>query len=96
MSAMAPITERHTTRYLGPIQASATAFLAIIRRDLLVTRRQAIPFLLQTLLQPLFYLFVFGKVLSSIGATGGGFSVVLLPGVVAITTFLHGVPGHRD
>jgi ABC-2 type transport system permease protein len=54
----------------------------------LVTRRQAVPFLLQTLLQPLFYLFVFGKVLSSIGATGGGFSVVLLPGVVAITTFL--------
>jgi ABC-2 type transport system permease protein len=88
MSAMAPTIERHTTRYLGPIQASATAFLAIIRRDLLVTRRQAIPFLLQTLLQPLFYLFVFGKVLSSIGATGGGFSVVLLPGVVAITTFL--------
>ena len=69
MSAMAPTTERRTTRYLGPIQASATAFLAIIRRDLLVTRRQAIPFLLQTLLQPLFYLFVFGKVLSSIGAS---------------------------
>jgi ABC-2 type transport system permease protein len=88
MNAVSPTTERQATPYLGPTRASATAFLAIIRRDLLVTRRQVVPFLLQTLLQPLFYLFVFGKVLSSIGATGGGFSVVLLPGVVAITTFL--------
>jgi ABC-2 type transport system permease protein len=88
MSAISPSVERHVEPHLGPVRASATAFLAIIRRDLLVTRRQAVPFLLQTLLQPLFYLFVFGKVLSSIGATGSGFSVVLLPGVVAITTFL--------
>lgn len=88
MNALQPAAGLHPSRYSGPVRASAAAFLAIIRRDLLVTRRQAIPFLLQTLLQPLFYLFVFGKVLPSIGATGAGFSVVLLPGVVALTTFL--------
>jgi len=42
----------------------------------------------QTLVQPLFLLFVFGKVLTSIGTAASGFSVVLLPGVVAFTVFL--------
>lgn len=68
--------------------ATLTAFLAIVRRDVLVAWREIVTFLLQTLIQPLFYLFVFGKVLPLIGSTTGGFSMLLLPGMVAFTLFL--------
>lgn len=64
------------------------AVLAIVERDLLVTRREAVAFLAQTLVQPLFFLFVFGKVLTGIGAATAGFGVILLPGIVAFTCFL--------
>jgi ABC-2 type transport system permease protein len=68
--------------------AAAAALLAIVERDLLVLRREAPTFLVQTLVQPLFFLFVFGKVLSGIGATASSFSSILLPGIVAFTCFL--------
>lgn len=64
------------------------AFFAIMRRDTLVTLREFISFLIQTLLQPVFFLFVFGKVLPSIGAAVPGFAAVLLPGVLAFTVVL--------
>ena len=53
-------------------RATWTALLAIISRDLLVMRREAVVFLLQTLMQPLFLLFVIGKVFSTIGAIQRG------------------------
>lgn len=77
-----------TIRAPGRAAAAALALLAIVERDLLVTRREAHTFLVQTLVQPLFLLFVFGKVLSGIGATAPGFAAILLPGVVAFTCFL--------
>jgi ABC-2 type transport system permease protein len=69
-------------------RAAARALLAIVARDLLVTRRELASFLVQTLATPLFLLFVFGKVLTGIGTARPGFSLVLLPGVVAFTVFL--------
>jgi ABC-2 type transport system permease protein len=72
----------------GHAGVTILALMAIIRRDVLVTRRGLPSFLVQTLAQPLFFLFVFGKVLTGIGATTRGFSVILLPGVVAFTLFL--------
>jgi ABC-2 type transport system permease protein len=74
-------------------RATLTAFLAILRRDLLVIRREAAVLLLQTLIQPIFFLFVFGKVLSSIGAANPNFPTLLLPGVVAFTLFLTAFQG---
>lgn len=70
------------------------AFLAILRRDIVVTGREFIAFLLQVLLQPLFFLFIFGKVLPSINLTQPGFAPILLPGIVGltvVTTALQGV-----
>ncbi|WP_141727800.1 ABC transporter permease [Thermogemmatispora onikobensis] len=70
------------------------AFLAILRRDLVVTGREFIPFLIQVLLQPLFFLFIFGKVLPSIGAAQQSYASLLLPGIVGltvVTTALQGV-----
>lgn len=74
-------------------RAALTALLAIVSRDLLVTRREALIFLVQMLVQPLFFLFVFGKVLPTIGAARPGFSVILLPGIVAFTVFVTTLQG---
>jgi ABC-2 type transport system permease protein len=63
-------------------------FLAVLRRDIFVTWRELPSFLVQALLQPLFLLFVFGKVLGSLGYTQPGYATLLLPGIVAMTAFL--------
>ena len=61
-------------------RAQARAFLALCERDFWVAfRRQLGGFLAQTLLQPLFYLFIFGRVLPEIGAAGQGYGSQLLP-----------------
>jgi ABC-2 type transport system permease protein len=67
-------------------RASVNAFWAQFERDLYVTtRRDLLPFLSQSLLQPIFFLFVFGRVLPEIGAAGSGYGAQLLPGVLALT-----------
>jgi ABC-2 type transport system permease protein len=93
MSTTIPSPQQYEFHPRSNARASLTAFLAIVSRDLLVMRREAIGFLLQTLIQPLFFLFVFGKVLSTIGAASASFSTVLLPGVVALTVFLTALQG---
>jgi ABC-2 type transport system permease protein len=93
MSATIPSTQQHWSYPRSNARATLTAFLAIVSRDLLVIRREVITFLLQTLIQPLFFLFIFGKVLSTIGAANAGFSTLLLPGIVALTVFLTAFQG---
>ncbi len=93
MNAPIPSTQQHGFHPRSNARATLTAFLAIVSRDLLVMRREVIVFLLQTLIQPLFFLFVFGKVLSTIGSANASFSTVLLPGVVALTVFLTALQG---
>ena len=58
--------------------------LAILRRDLFVTGREFPVFLAQVILQPLFLLFVFGKVLTELGYARPGYEQVLFPGLVAL------------
>ncbi|MCV2490567.1 ABC transporter permease [Geodermatophilus sp. YIM 151500] len=83
----------------GPVPATPTpaavprpdvgrAFRALVWRDLFVTGREFVPFLLQVVLQPVFLLFVFGKVLVDLGFTDQRYADVLLPGVVALAAFL--------
>ena len=68
---------------------SATrAFGGLLWRDVFVTGRELVSFLAQVVLQPLFLLFVFGKVLGDLGYTQGDFAQVLFPGIVAFTAFL--------
>lgn len=81
----APHSGSHTRDHFA---AALEAFVAIVGRDLLVTGREGLSFLVQTLVQPLFFLFVFGKVLPGIGVATAGFSVLLLPGIVAFTAFV--------
>jgi ABC-2 type transport system permease protein len=73
----------------SPRAAQLTAFIALCERDFWVAfRRQLGGFLAQTLLQPVFYLFIFGRVLPDIGASSRGYGQQLLPGVLALTLFL--------
>jgi ABC-2 type transport system permease protein len=101
---MKTITNPDITPSIEPITTSTArkrrmrsiymVFLGILARDLLVTRRQLVAFLTQFLLQPLFFLFVFGVILPGVGIAKHGYGALLLPGIVAltvVTTSLQGV-----
>lgn len=70
------------------VRTATRTFFFILWRDIFVTGRELGPFLAQVLVEPFFILFVFGKVLGELGYTSGGFQQVLLPGVVALNSFL--------
>jgi ABC-2 type transport system permease protein len=59
-----------------------------LRRDIVVTGREMPIFLAQVILQPLFLLFVFGKVLTVLGYARHGYAQPLFPGIVALTAVL--------
>jgi ABC-2 type transport system permease protein len=65
-----------------------TAFRAVLWRDVRVTGRELPSFLAQVVLQPLFLLFVFGRVLTELGYAQQEYADLLFPGVVALTAFL--------
>jgi len=65
-----------------------TTFLAILRRDIRVTGRELPSFLAQMILQPLFFLFVFGRVLADLNVTRAGYADLLFPGIVGLTIML--------
>jgi ABC-2 type transport system permease protein len=77
----------------GRTALALNAFFAILQRDLVVTGREFIPFLLQALMQPLFFLFIFGKVLPGIGLAAGNFAALMLPGIVALTGMIAAMQG---
>ena len=63
-------------------------FLAVLSRDIYVTWGEFPVFLAQVILQPFFLLFVFGKVLGSLGYTTNGYSDLLFPGLLALTAVI--------
>jgi len=86
---MAPATAHHANRFW----LAANAFMATLRRDLVVTRRELVQFLLQALIQPMFFLFIFCKILPGIGLTAGNFAALLLPGIVGLTELMAAIQG---
>jgi len=97
---MNPVPEPQVTDELVPGLSSAGPMagwgpwrtgLAILRRDLFVTGREFPVFLAQVILQPLFLLFVFGKVLTELGYARPGYQEVLFPGLVALAAVLTGL-----
>ena len=81
------------TAYAEPVhmQTQTGAFLAVLRRDLYVTGKELPVFLAQVILQPFFLLFVFGKVLGSLGYTQHGYSDLLFPGLLSLTAVITGM-----
>lgn len=66
-------------------------FASIFWRDLFVTGTTLPTFLAKVVLQPFFFVFVFGKILTSLGFVQGDFIDVLIPGIIALTVFLTGL-----
>ena len=66
-------------------------FLALLSRDAHVARRNVIQLLLQTFLQPMMFVFIFGRVMVSSGYMPTAYKSLLLPGIMAISMVFTGV-----
>ena len=66
-------------------------FFALLARDAHVARRNFITLLLQTFLQPMMFVFIFGRVMVSSGYMPAIYKSLLLPGIMAISMIFTGV-----
>jgi ABC-2 type transport system permease protein len=60
-------------------------FGAMLARDAQVARRNLVPLLLQTFLQPLMFVFIFGRVMVGSGFMPAAYKSLLLPGIMALS-----------
>jgi ABC-2 type transport system permease protein len=63
----------------------------LLARDAHVARRNFVPLLLQTFLQPMLFVFVFGRVMVSSGYMPAAYKSLLLPGIMAISMVFTGI-----
>ncbi len=66
-------------------------FLALLARDVHVARRNLVPLLFQTFLQPLLFVFIFGRVMVGSGYLPAAYKSLLLPGIMAISMVFTGI-----
>jgi ABC-2 type transport system permease protein len=66
-------------------------FFALLARDAHVARRNLVPLLLQTFLQPLLFVFIFGRVMVGNGYLPAAYKSLLLPGIMAISMVFTGI-----
>jgi ABC-2 type transport system permease protein len=66
-------------------------FGAMLARDAHVARRNAIQLMLQTFLQPLLFVFIFGRVMVGSGYMPQAYKSLLLPGIIAISMTFTGI-----
>ncbi|HZT30819.1 MAG TPA: ABC transporter permease [Bryobacteraceae bacterium] len=66
-------------------------FAALLARDAHVARRNYLALMLQTLLQPLLFVFVFGQVMIRGGMMAASYKGMLLPGIMAIAMIFTGI-----
>jgi ABC-2 type transport system permease protein len=66
-------------------------FGAMLARDAHVARRNAVQLLFQTFLQPLLFVFIFGRVMVGSGYMPEAYKSLLLPGIIAITMVFTGI-----
>ena len=67
------------------------AFVAMLARDAHVARRNFVPLMLQTFLQPLMFVFVFGRVMVGSGYMPPEYKSLLLPGIMALSMVSAGI-----
>jgi ABC-2 type transport system permease protein len=70
-----------------------TAFLALLRRDLVVAGRNGLMLLMATLTQPVLVVLVFGNILPRLHLVADEFRTVMVPGLMSITMLMAGVQG---
>jgi ABC-2 type transport system permease protein len=81
-------------RHVGvePRQVTVSAvFIALLRRDVRVARKELIFFLIRTTMQPLLFLVVFGYLLPKMNFLGRGYQTALLPGILAVSLSLSAI-----
>ena len=66
-------------------------FFAMLARDAHVARRNVIQLLMQTFLQPLLFVFIFGRVMVGSGYMPAAYKSLLLPGIIAISMVFTGI-----
>jgi ABC-2 type transport system permease protein len=66
-------------------------FGAMLARDAHVARRNMIQLILQTFLQPLLFVFIFGRVMVGSGYMPKEYKSLLLPGIIAISMVFTGI-----
>lgn len=66
-------------------------FFALLSRDAHVARRNIVPLMFQTFLQPLLFVFVFGRVMVGSGYMPATYKSLLLPGIIAISMTFTGI-----
>jgi len=66
-------------------------FGAMLARDAHVARRNIVQLLFQTFLQPLLFVFIFGKVMVGSGYMPVSYKSLLLPGIIAISMVFTGI-----
>jgi ABC-2 type transport system permease protein len=70
-----------------------TAFLALLRRDLVVASRNVSLLILSALTQPILVILVFGNILPRLGLVAPDMGTVMVPGLMAIAILMAGVQG---
>jgi len=65
-------------------------FLAMLSRDAHVARRNFVTLAFQTLLQPMMFVFVFGRVMTTSGMMPPEYRTLLLPGIIALSMVMTG------
>jgi ABC-2 type transport system permease protein len=68
-------------------------FLALLSRDAHVARRNILPMLVMNLIQPMMFVFVFGRIMTGSGLLPAAYKNMLLPGIMAITMVISGAQG---
>lgn len=66
-------------------------FNAMLLRDVHVARRNVVQLVLQTLLQPLLFVFIFGMVMTRSGIMPESYKSMLLPGIIGLSMLMTGV-----
>ena len=66
-------------------------FGALLARDAHVAKRNAVQLFLQTFLQPLMFVFIFGRVMVRSGYMPASYKALLLPGIMAISMVFTGI-----
>lgn len=81
------MSEAATALRVNPVRS----FWAVLYRDIYVTTKELATFLAQVILQPLFLLFVFGRILTDLGYARAGYAELLFPGLVGLTAVVTGL-----
>jgi ABC-2 type transport system permease protein len=89
-TAAEPAPARTAAAELSHVPVSAV-FLALLRRDIRVARKELIFFLVRTTMQPLLFLVVFGYLLPKMNFVGNGYQAALLPGILAVSLSLSAI-----